>query len=245
MRDHRLERFSRPRDPVTRLTGDEVGPGLDLRGLRRAAADWYIKNLMGTTATMADGRVVRFNRTGQRETVWAKGETLLRGVPAIRSIIERGEVVADYPGDRPHVRRNLVIAAPVEIAGHRHELAVTVQETVNGRLQYDFTFDTGERPAGGSQPKLATGPGSPGYLQIEGNPGGQLNLVPRQDIDKPRADPKALIADLQARLKALGIADKVRLRLAAAIRNGTAEGAYEHERRLISVVMAAPPQVKA
>lgn len=149
--------------PVATLTGEELGVPFrgpeDMPALRRAAQRWYSDYLLKTTATMADGAVVSFNPVGLREsTHGGKGDILLRAVPAIRAIIERGRVVHREPGRGPNVRERIIIAAPVEFMGRRLALAVSVHETPDGRRHYDFTMDRG---AGGP------GVGVPGGHSIE------------------------------------------------------------------------------
>ena len=131
---------------VARVTGDEFGIDFhgpeDMPALRRAAANWYAENLRGTTATMRDGTVVRFNKRGQNKSVSGnKGDVLLRSVPAIRAIIENGEVVHREPGNRDGVVERLIVAAPVDTFGTVRRLAVSIHRTADGDFQYDFTFD--------------------------------------------------------------------------------------------------------
>ncbi|WP_421925290.1 PLxRFG domain-containing protein [Neoaquamicrobium sediminum] len=175
---------SLPRDPVARLTGDELGVAFqgreDMPALRRAATRWFDENLRGTTATMADGQTVRFNRKGMgKSTSNSKGDLLLRSVPAIRAIIERGTVVHREPGNRHGITERLVIAAPVEILGKVHGFAVSVHQTADGRFQYDFTFD---RDAG------RPGFDGPGGLTTEESRRSAEEGAPGSDDAKPRVD---------------------------------------------------------
>lgn len=142
-----------PEEPVARLSGDELGVEFhgpeDMPALRKAAQRWYDANLRGITATTAAGEDVTFNQRGRNKTVsGGKGDTLLRSVPAIRAIIERGTEVLRVPGDRPAVIERIVIAAPVTLGGVVQNLAVSIHRTTGGHLHYDFTFDNGERVGG-------------------------------------------------------------------------------------------------
>ncbi|WP_422679858.1 hypothetical protein [Chelatococcus albus] len=115
--------------------------------LRAAAQRWYDENLVGSAATMRDGSVVQFNRRGLRKSTFGgKGDVLLRAVPAIRAIIETGQVVHREPGNRPGIIERAIVSAPVSLAGETHRLAVSIHRRTDGNWHYDFTFD---RSAGG------------------------------------------------------------------------------------------------
>ncbi|RUR05971.1 PLxRFG domain-containing protein [Brucella abortus] len=137
-------------EPVARLTGEEVlknfKGGEDMPALRRQAQAWYDQNLVEpkTTVTMKDGTVVGFNGRGKRETTYGrKGDILLRSVPAIPAIIENGEIVHREAGDErhSHVLERVIIAAPIELAGKIHNLAVAVNRTRDGDWHYDLNTD--------------------------------------------------------------------------------------------------------
>lgn len=137
--------------PVAVIDGTELGVEFngpeDMPALRKAAAQWYDDHLVGTRATMADGTEVAFNKRGRREsTQGRKGDLLLRSVPAIQAIIEKGEVVLREPGNRPNVTERLVLRAPVSVLGTVMDLVVSVHRTADGQFQYDFNTD---REAGG------------------------------------------------------------------------------------------------
>jgi hypothetical protein len=142
---HTREFIPSDREPVAKLTGDELGIEFrgpqDMPALRRAAQSWYDENLVGTTAKMSDGTEVRFNKRGLREsTKDNKADFLLRAVPSIRTIIEGGVVVREA-GNRPHVAERVFIAAPVQLNRKIHHLADSVHKTADGQYQYDFTYD--------------------------------------------------------------------------------------------------------
>ncbi|MCL7999973.1 cell wall hydrolase, partial [Brucella sp. 21LCYQ03] len=138
------------KQPVIKLTGKEVMAnyknGDDIPVLRREAQKWYKDNLVenGVTATMKDGSTVRFNGKGRREsTQGRKGDILLRAIPSIKSIIEQGDIVHREPGDaaHPHVLERIIIAAPIEMAGSIHHLAVAVNRRADGDWHYDINTD--------------------------------------------------------------------------------------------------------
>lgn len=260
------EKLALKGDPVANLTGNELGVAFrgpdDMPALRRAAQRWYDENLIGTTATMKDGSVVKFGRRGLRKSTFGgKGDVLLRSVPAIRAIIERGDVVYREPGTRPEIRERLIIAAPVLFDGRVYDMAVSVHRMANGQYQYDFTRnrDVGspgvgvpggiadESPLG--QPALETAPDKEGSLALSG-PADNLNLffMPGGDtlaVSRAfSADLDRIAADLQARLRKLRIDDKIALRLTSKIRSVRdgrviqgAEGRYY--RGLLQVALGA------
>lgn len=150
-------------DAVISLTGSELGIAFngasDMPALRSAAKTWYDQHLRNTTATMADGTVVRFSRKGMgKSTSDAKGDLLLRSVPAIRAIIEGGRVVLREPGSRPGIVERIVIAAPVDFAGRRLNLAVSVHRSANGDVHYDLNMD---RDAKDGTPGVSPGGAAP------------------------------------------------------------------------------------
>lgn len=173
-------------EPVARLTGEEVFPnfrgGEDMRALRHAAQEWYHLNLVekNATATMRDGTVVSFNSRGRKETTYGgKGDLLLRSVPAIPSIIENGRVVLREKGDarHPNVKERVVLAAPIEMAGTIHHLAVSIHQTDDGTWHYAFNID---RDAG------SPGAGVPGGPAAKLSRNSALESAPGVDAGSPR-----------------------------------------------------------
>lgn len=133
-------------ESVATIDGTELGVEFrgpeDMPALRRAAAAWYDRNLFGTTAAMADGTTVGFTRRGLKKTTsGGKGDILLRAVPAIRAIVERGQVVFSEPGTRPDILERAIVSATVDFAGRPLRLAVSIHKTRQGNWQYDFNFD--------------------------------------------------------------------------------------------------------
>lgn len=152
------------RPAVASLTGTELevtfrGPE-DMPALRRAAQQWYRANLIGSTATTRDGLVVGFRNRGlKKSTFGGKGDTLLRSVPAIRAIIEHGEVVYREPGNRQGVAERVVLQANIDLAGEVHSLAVSIHRGPDGSWHYDLHYDrASEGPgvrSGGPAAKLS------------------------------------------------------------------------------------------
>lgn len=131
------------REPVAKLTGDELGIEFngpnDMPALRRAAQRWYDQNLKGQIVERPDGTPVKFGNSGRREaTKGNKTDFILRAVPAIRSIIERGEVVSREPGNKYGVRENVVVSAPVNLGGVTRRLVVTLHVQQDGTWHYDL-----------------------------------------------------------------------------------------------------------
>ncbi len=84
----------------------------------------------------------------------AQGDILLRSIPAIKAIIEKGDVVLTEPGTKSGVMERIVIAAAVEFQGTIRNLAVSVHRAPDGHYQYDFTFDAS---AGDGTPRVTRG----------------------------------------------------------------------------------------
>ena len=77
--------------PVATLTGDELGDWEDIRQLGRKVNAWYRANLIGKTVINAvTGMTVDFRREGAKKVGGRKGDVLMRIVPALRQIIEKG-----------------------------------------------------------------------------------------------------------------------------------------------------------
>lgn len=186
-----------PSKPVASLRGDELGVefrgAADMPALRRAAQRWYDEHLRGTTALMSDGSTVGFNRRGSNKSAGGgKGDLLLRMVPAIRAIIENGEVVLREPGAKADVQERVVVAAPVSMDGKTFRLAVSVHRRPDGNWQYDFNFDN--RAAMG-------GEGAPGVNS--GGPATREGPLPSLDVPRPRsasdtAADKASLAEIES-----------------------------------------------
>ncbi|MRN67953.1 PLxRFG domain-containing protein [Brucella sp. 10RB9213] len=171
------------KEPVARLTGKEIFPnfrgGEDMRALRHAAQKWYNDNLVEAhaTAVMSDGTIVNFNRDGLKESTYgSKGDVLLRSVPSIKAIIEKGTVVLREPGNRQGVTERIVITAPIEFAGETKHLAVSVHRRNDGSWHYAFNTD---RNAG--SPGVGV-PGEPA-AKLSRNP--ELEATPGVDADNP------------------------------------------------------------
>nr|WP_278422976.1 PLxRFG domain-containing protein [Brucella anthropi]DAM62828.1 MAG TPA: Type I restriction enzyme [Caudoviricetes sp.] len=148
--------------PVARLTGDEVMKnfqgGEDMPALRDKAQEWYQDNLVvpNKPAMMKDGTVVHFNRVGLKESTYGrKGDILLRSVPAIKAIIEKGNVVLREPGTSQGVIERVVITAPIQLAGQIKHLAVSVHLKKDGNWHYAFNID---RDAGNPGVSVPGGP---------------------------------------------------------------------------------------
>lgn len=183
-------------EPVATIDGTELGvefrSAADMPALRRGALAWFNANLRGTTALMADGTEVRFNRRGGgKVTSNSKGDLLLRAVPAIRAIIERGTVVHREPGTRPAVIERIIVAAPVNMDGAVQNLAVSIHRQSDGHWQYDFTMDR-EGRAGGpgvNTGGLATREGPVPSLEVPSpRRAGDANTTDKDSVSAPGQD---------------------------------------------------------
>lgn len=192
-------------EPVASLTGEELGVAFrgpaDMPALRKAAFDWYRDNLSGTTVTMREtGWSVTFSNKGARKSVNAKGEDLVRMVPALREIVTHGRLLdsdRDLKGRRDIVAVHK-IAARVELAGQPKDVIATLRETKEGRLHYDLTRDvsTGARFSASGEPTVRMGANAQVRSPALEGGTGTLNLFVQEARDKGAAYP--LIDDLRA-----------------------------------------------
>lgn len=198
-------RMYQRQEPVAVLDGTEVS-GSDIRGLRKSAQAWFKENLLNTTATTKDGWEVRFNNTGLRKST-SKGDEILRYVPAIRSIVEQGEVIETRAGNRAGIDAVHVISAPVELAGETRHVVVSIRQMSDGRFQYDLTLNRDqEGKARPSQTEGGTMHASP--APVSNQPSLEINLGLLAEKINRRSDPaklQALLPDLKARLDKLMI----------------------------------------
>ena len=201
---------SRPKAPDTIIPAAEIrGQSIGVRRIN--AMRWYRDNLVGSKITAAYGKVVEFINRGGKKTLQNKGDRLLSAIPAIPDIIANGRVVHTAPGTMQGVKAIHWIAAPVMIDGKEQTVAVMLREQTNGIYQYDITeaeFDRARKP-GGAASEMSSIPA------LEGARSG-LNLFlydgeinQNQDIS-PTSD---ATADLRARMAALGIQDRIALRV--------------------------------
>lgn len=235
--------------PVATLTGKELmdfGGPTDMPALRAKAIAWYDSNLRGANAVTKDGREVRFTRKGMGKTTSSnKGDVLLRSVPAIRAIVEKGDIIHREPGNRPGVEERLIISAPVVFLDRTVKLAVSVHRAPDGHYQYDFTFD---REAGNEKPRINRG----GLAQVMPLPSlevphlvsGELNLAEVSPDFKqgeggqaPNLSPAQLA---KADVELQGLATKWlghRIRVSLIADNGSGNmGEFKPDSRLIHII---------
>lgn len=248
------------RDPVATLTGNELGVDYrdadDLPALRTAAIDWYKRNLVGREVTMSDGVPVSFSARGLRKSTSLKGDILLRIVPAIRDILEKGDITWSGPGDRPDISQRIEVAGRVELGDDTYNLYVIVREhSDTKRRQYDLTFDNGYRDlseGAEGRSSLIEGAASRGTLgdPETKSPSAELNLrlVQEKSNVAPDSDVVAARADLAQRLADYGLADRVALSLGNAILPPRVAGEFVAEPgigRFITVALDTSPDARA
>ena len=210
-------KLSIPNEPVTVLTGDEVG--IEFRGpedypaLVKAAAAWYRKNLVGKTIIMADGVPVTFNTHGMRESTERRGDYLLRAIPAIPDILAKGELLGGAPGDRLGITKVSWVKALVRVADRDINVMLSVREHTDGKSRQYSLHAFGGVGGRFSQTEGATESGPDGKSPPTGF---NIYLI---DEHSNNADEEAsgswagVYSDLTSRLKKLGIADRVMLML--------------------------------
>ena len=98
----------------------------------------------GRTMTNADtGITVGMDRASAKRPIANRGPDLLRAVPLIPDVVERGAYLGSVPGDarHPHVVALHTFGARVHIGGQPRDLIVTARETRDGRFLYSFDAD--------------------------------------------------------------------------------------------------------
>lgn len=189
-------RFSIAEDaePIASLSGEELQVQLrssdDMPALREAAKKWYTKYLIGRRVRTSDGHEVSFNNRGLRKST-SKGEDLLKSVPAIRAVLEKGQLVETRPSTDIGTKAMHVYAGKVDVGGKRLNIGVFVRETSDGRFQYDLTKVDPERGVGAGlnpegmttepsfAPALESTPDTePASVSETSAPGRDLNAAP-------------------------------------------------------------------
>jgi len=206
-------------EPVARLSGNELGVQVnsraDMTALRGAARAWFRKHLLSSTVTTADGREVRFNDRGMKKIV-SKGPDLIRALPAVRAIVEKGEIIETRPGDGLGTRAMHLVAADVEIGGETRRLGVFLRETPEGHLQYDLTLV--KSTSGGRSTTHGDTEAKASFAHdLEAASGGGLNLVDLGPDNKAGGFPEDVAEALRTRLRQVGLADRVALNFVATL----------------------------
>lgn len=250
-------------EPVVILAGNELGVEFtgpdDYAALVKAAGAWYKKNLVGKTIAMADGVPVTFNTRGMRETTERRGDYLLRAIPAIPEILAKGRIMPGAAGDRLGIVKMTWVAAKVRVADRDLNVMLSVREHTDGKSRQYSLHALGGVGGRFSQTEGATGSGpewkSPPtslniFLQEPDGNGSGLDFdsapdylreldeasAPMGDAGRELVAAKQIRDALSDRLEALGIRDKVTLRVAQRFEEyGFAAGLYRNG--IISVAM--------
>jgi hypothetical protein len=161
------------------LKGDELGQAKDIVDLRRLARSYAEKNLAGRTVKNEEtGFDIKITRRGLGKlSSGAKGEDLVRAIPAIPEMLQKGKLLGSEPdrlgrGDIKAVHR---LTSAVEIGGKRIDTVLIVRETKDGRFFYDLAKDRDARTSGTEQDTLQVRDTSLGTSRA---PEGDIGAVP-------------------------------------------------------------------
>lgn len=232
--------FSRTFDPVSTITGDELGVQFnddsDFRALIAGAQRWYRANLVGRTIKMVDGVPVTFSTRGLRETTHNKGDVLLRLVPAIPDILAKGTIMPEQPGDRANIRSIVWVKAPVNFMGKEITVAVAVRQHSDGKhRQYTLTnVDWLHEGVGGRSSRTE---GAAESVPDQKSPPTGINIRLVEDDANGDSAISDVRSDLTDRLRAIGISDRVSLEAVERFADGRIAGSYQEQ--LISVALGS------
>jgi hypothetical protein len=220
--------------PVATLTGNELGAWEDIRQLGKKAEARYRDNLAGTTAIKADtGWEIVFAGSGAKKTVNGKGDTLLRIVPALRSIVENGVLIASIGDNKSRTGIEAVhtFSASVDLGGSVRDVVVQVRQGTDGKHYYNLSRDmsdgarfmvpedvgTSEGIAANGQRPLPALEGNPAGINIEFSPSGDKAPAGWGAVEAaaPITDDaiREITKDMNAELARTGLAGKVSVRV--------------------------------
>lgn len=199
--------------------------------LRGRAKQWYA-GLVGSTITSSDGKTVTFNKTGAKRSIRA-GEDLLSLTRAIPAVIERGELVSSVPSTRPGMRMLHSYAARVrDENGKTVPVVVTVREAADGSFQYSLH---GYQEPGDASAK-ADGEAVKAFTPaLEGNAPSGINLFILPGEGNSTAETSVDLTALREQLAALGLRDKVAMRVVDTLGGVSAGRFTPGQQRLIEI----------
>lgn len=199
--------------------------------LRGRAKQWYA-GLVGSTVTSSDGKTVTFNKTGAKRSIRA-GEDLLSLTRAIPAVIERGELVSSVPSTRAGMRMLHSYAARVrDENGKTAPVVVTVREAADGSFQYSLH---GYQEPGDASAK-ADGEALKAFTPaLEGNAPSGINLFILSGEGNSTAETSTDLTALREQLAALGLRDKVAMRVVDTLGGVSAGRFTPGQQRLIEI----------
>lgn len=121
------------------LKGDELGGFSSMKELRAKAlayADRFIGQKFKNAAT---GNEIQVTKTGVKHTISGSGDGLLRTIPAIPSLLEKGTLIesVEEKGGDPNIKAVETYETPLVMEGEEHRAILTVKVYQDGRRYYD------------------------------------------------------------------------------------------------------------
>jgi hypothetical protein len=167
------------REPVARITGEEIAPrSAEVKDLRQAARAYFADKLRGTSVhSDALDRDVEF-RSSRKPFNTSANPDKLRLFAALPDIIKHGELVSSEAPHtlamEPTTRAYHYLQATVDLDGRPVRVGVTVREDANGHLYYNHNpveeaARTATNPEGAAD---KAGPGEGGSLGADPQPAG-------------------------------------------------------------------------
>jgi len=117
-------------DGVVRVTGKELGEGLDLKQLRKAAKKYAKEHIAGKIVTIKSAGVnVLISQKGLDHSIWiSRNEDVLHAMTALPELLRRSIKVREE-GDkrgRDYVKAMEIYQAPVDVGGRRYVAEIFV-----------------------------------------------------------------------------------------------------------------------
>jgi len=150
-----IEGFLKEKEKSIDVSLTTLAPmGVTMKELREKAKEYYRKNFQGKPIYKEGLGSIRFSGKGIRETISGSSQdTLIRCVPYIGEIIEKGTIGKEEPS-RKERTDGIVSFVPIfhnmTIKGKNERCGVLIGKDKDGHLYYDMFI---KKPSGGSKTK--------------------------------------------------------------------------------------------
>ena len=129
---------------AVKLSGEELekfsGVKLnnDVKKLRKAAVDYYNKNLLGTKVKNPDFGEVTFTARGRNKFKATSADAeKIKLLPAVPEMIKKGSIISSEPSKRQGFKAMHWVSSKVEVKGETRDVVISVLEDGNGKFFYN------------------------------------------------------------------------------------------------------------